>query len=128
MRLPPVNILIQEANITDPQFAITNPGFTLIFPLCGDHTSNQTAAYITRSNLYLCVTPRTDICDDPNLQVLDIGIDLIPSFFLLNIYNQCNVQTKIYTIPHALVPLPLPCRCVITGDLNAHHSLWNSLV
>jgi hypothetical protein len=74
------------------------------------------------------VIQRTDICDDPDLQVLEVGTDLIPSFFLLNIYNQHDPQTKIYTIPHALAPLPLPCRCVITGDLNAHHGLWNSLV
>jgi hypothetical protein len=121
-------ILIQEANITDPQFAITNPGFTLIIPPRGDQTSNQTAAYITRSNPYLCVTQRTDICDDPDLQVLEVGTDLIPSFFLLNIYNQRDPQTKIYTIPHALAPLPLPRRCIITGDLNAHYGLWNSLV
>jgi hypothetical protein len=121
-------ILIQEANITDPQFAITNPGFTLIIPPRGDQTSNRTAAYITRSNAYLHMTQRTDICDDPDLQVLEVGTDLIPSFFLLNIYNQRDPQTKIYTIPHALAPVPLPPRCVITGDLNAHHGLWNSLV
>jgi exonuclease III len=40
-------ILIQEANIIDPQFAITNPDFTLIIPPCSDQTSNRTAAYIT---------------------------------------------------------------------------------
>jgi hypothetical protein len=74
------------------------------------------------------MTQRTDIYDDPNLQVLEVGTDLIPSFFLLNIYNQCDPQTNIYTIPDALAPLPLPHRCVITGDLNTHHSLWNSLV
>jgi hypothetical protein len=121
-------ILIQEANITDPQFAITNPGFTLIIPPCGDQPSNRTAAYITRSNLYLRVTQRTDICDDPDLQVLEVGTDVIPSFFLLNIYNQRDPQTKIYTIPRTIAPLPLPRICVITGDLNAHHGLWNSLV
>jgi hypothetical protein len=74
------------------------------------------------------VIQRTNICDDPDLQVLEVGTDLIPSFFLLNIYNQRDPETKIYTIPHALAPLPLPRRCVITRDLNAHHSLWNSLV
>jgi hypothetical protein len=121
-------ILIQEANITDPQFSITNPGFTLIIPPRGDQTSNRIAVYITRSNPYLHVTQRTDICDDPDLQVLEVGTDLIPSFFLLNIYNQHNPQRKFYTIPRSLVPRPLPRRCVITGDLNAHHGLWNSLV
>jgi hypothetical protein len=28
----------------------------------------------------------------------------------------------------SLKSLPLPHRCVITGDLNAHHVLWNSAV
>jgi hypothetical protein len=74
------------------------------------------------------MTQRTDICDDPDLQVLKVGTDLIPSFFLLNIYNECDQQTKLFTIPCSLAPIPLPHRCIITRELNAHHGLWNSLV
>jgi endonuclease/exonuclease/phosphatase family metal-dependent hydrolase len=35
---------------------------------------------------------------------------------------------KLHTIPRALTPLSLPNPCIITGDLNANHTLWNSRV
>jgi hypothetical protein len=69
-----------------------------------------------------------DICDDPDLQILEVGTDLIPSFFLLNVYNEHDAASKLYTIPRTLPSLSLPRRCIITGDLNAHHALWNSQV
>jgi hypothetical protein len=119
-------ILLQEINITDPAFATTHPAFTLVLPPRGDRASNRTAAYINRTNPYLKVSQRTDICTDPDLQVLEVGTDLIPAFFLLNIYNERDPETQTYTIPRSLSPLSLPRRCVITGDLNAHHALWNS--
>jgi hypothetical protein len=57
-----------------------------------------------------------------------VGTDLIPSFFLLNVYNEHDPVTNLFTIPCSLTPLSLPRRCIITGDLNAHHALWNSRV
>jgi hypothetical protein len=83
-------------------------------------------AYVSRLNPHLKVTPRPDICSDPDLQVLEVQTDLIPKLYLLNIYNEYDRITKLHTIPRTLTPLSLPNRCIITGDLNAHHTLWNS--
>jgi hypothetical protein len=69
-----------------------------------------------------------DLCQDPDLQILEISTDLIPSFFLINIYNEHDPASNLYTVPRSLAPLSLPRRCIITGDLNEHHVLWNCQV
>jgi exonuclease III len=92
-------ILLQETNVTDPTYAVTDPNFMLVLPPRGDRRSKRTAAYISRMNPYLRVSQRTDICEDPDLQILEVGTDLIPSFFLLNIYNERYATSKLYTIP-----------------------------
>jgi hypothetical protein len=119
-------ILIQEVNITDPCYEVTHPNILLFKPPKGQRRSNRTRAYISRSNPFLQVTQRTDVCNDPDLQALEVSTTLIPSFLLLNIYNEHHPESSAYTIPRTLTPLTLPPRCIITGDLNAHHVLWNS--
>jgi hypothetical protein len=57
-----------------------------------------------------------------------VQTDLIATLYILNIYNEYDPQTKLHTIPCTLAPLSLPTRCIITGDLHAHHPLWNSRV
>jgi hypothetical protein len=121
-------ILIQEANITDSKYEVTHPNVILLKPLRGNRRSNCTAAYISHSNPYLKVTQSTDLCKDPDLQILEISTDLIPSFFLINIYNEHDSALKLYTVPRSLTPLSLPHRCIITGDLHANHALWNRQV
>jgi hypothetical protein len=121
-------ILVQEANITDIQYATTHPDFLLLCPPQGLHPINRTVAYISRLNPHLKVTPCPNICSDPDLQVLEVQTDLIPKLYLLNIYNEYDCTTKLHTIPHILIPLSLPNQCIITGDLNAHYMLWNSWV
>jgi hypothetical protein len=121
-------ILIQEVNITDPCYEVTHPSFLLVKPPKGQRRSNSTTAYISRSNPFLQVTQCTDVCNDPDLQALEVSTPLIPSFLLLNIYNEHHPESRTYTIPHSLTPLTLPPRCIITGDLNAHQGLWNSWV
>jgi hypothetical protein len=118
-------ILVQEANIKDIRYATTHPDFLLLLPPHGARPVNRTAAYISRLNPHLRVTPRPDICSDPDLQVLEVQTELIPKLYLLNIYNEYDRITKLHTMPRALMPLSLPNRCIITVDLNAHHTLWN---
>jgi hypothetical protein len=121
-------VLMQEVNVNDPRYATTHPDFLLLLPPRAHHKVTATAAYVSHLNPHIRVTPRPDVSGDPDLQVLEVSTTLIPSFYLLNIYNERDPRTKIYTIPRSLTPLPLPCRCMITGDLNAHHPLWNSHV
>jgi hypothetical protein len=121
-------ILVQEANIKDPRYATTHPNFLLLLPPCGAHSANRTAAYISHHNPHLQVTPRPDVYEDPNIQVLEIGTALIPPLYILNVYNEKEPSSQLYTIPRSLAQLILPQYCIITGDLNAHHPLWNSRV
>jgi hypothetical protein len=57
------------------------------------------AAYISRSNPYLRIAQCMDICDDPDLQILEVATDLIPPFLLLNVYNEHDPASNLYTIP-----------------------------
>jgi exonuclease III len=121
-------ILVQEVNIKDPRYATTHPDFLLLLPPHGDRKTNRTATYVSRHNPHLRVTPRPDICADPDIQVLEVGTPLIPPIYIINIYNEKYHPRTPYTIPRSLAQLVLPQRCIITGDLNAHHTLWNSRV
>jgi exonuclease III len=119
-------ILVQEANIKDPRYTTTHPDFLLLLPPRSARSANCMAAYISHHNPYLQVTPRPDMCKDPDIQVLEIGTALIPPLYILNVYNEKEPSSKLYTIPRSLAQLILPQHCIITGDLNTHHPLWNS--
>jgi hypothetical protein len=119
-------VLVQDAKIKDIQYATTHPDFILLLPPHGMRTVNRTATYISRVNPNLRVTPHPDICDDPDLQVLEVQMDLIPKLYLLNLYNEYNPLIQKHTIPCTLPHLPPLSRCIITGNLNMHHLLWNS--
>jgi hypothetical protein len=90
-------ILIQEVNITDPKYEVTHPNFLLVKPHKGWRRSNRTAAYISWSNPYLRAAQCMDICDDPDLQIFEVATDLIPPFLLLNVYNEHDPASNLYT-------------------------------
>jgi exonuclease III len=101
-------ILVQEANIEDTRYATTHPDFFLLLPPCGAHSANRTAAYISRHNPHLQVTPRLDMCEDPDIQVLEIRTALIPPMYILNVYNEKEPPSQLYTIPRSLAQMILP--------------------
>jgi hypothetical protein len=121
-------ILVQEVNIKDPRYATTYPDFLLLLPPCGDQKTNHTAAYISHHNPHLQVTPRPNVCVDPDIQVLEVATPLIPPIYIINIYNEKYNPMTPYTIPCSLAQLVLPQCYIITGNLNAHHPLWYSRV
>jgi hypothetical protein len=89
---------------------------------------NYIAAYISYHNPHLQVTPRPDICVDPDIQVLEVGTPLIPPIYIINIYNEKYNPISPYTIPCSLAQLVLSQYCIIIGNLNTQNPLWNSQV
>jgi hypothetical protein len=63
---------------------------------------NRIATYISHYNLHLQVTPRPDVCVDPDIQVLKVGTPLIPPIYIINIYNEKYNPMTPYTIPYSL--------------------------
>src|SRR5436189_470025 len=76
---------------------------------------------------------RSDICSDSDLLIIDI-IDKTKSFTetiqLINIYNEKsllenNNERTIERCLHTIIPAKYTIIC---GDMNAHHSWWNSKI
>jgi exonuclease III len=95
-------ILVQEVNIKNPRYTTTHPDFLLYLPPYSDQKMNCTATYISCHNPHLQVTPRPDICVDPDIQVLEVGTLLIPPIYIINIYNEKYNPMTPYTIPCSL--------------------------
>jgi hypothetical protein len=79
---------MQEVNIKDPRYAITHHDCLLLLLSWAYYKVTCTATYVSHLNPYIWVTPRLDVSRDPDLQVLKVSTTLIPSFYLLNIYNE----------------------------------------
>jgi hypothetical protein len=75
-------------------------------------------------------TPRPDIIDDPDCQVIDIRTANIEQFRVFNIYNKRQKTTPpgLYTMERLIdnIELSIIDRSLLVGDFNAHHHLWNS--
>ena len=88
-------------------------------------------AFITKRNTVdMTVTPRPEICQDSDVQVLDISINDLPNLLIFNVYNEKQIgsENHKYTVERKLSTVELPARAIICGDFNAHHSWWNSRV
>jgi hypothetical protein len=72
--------------------------------------------------------PRVTMCKNHDIQVLEIGNALILPLYILNMYNEKERPSQVYTIPQSLVQMILPQCYIIIGDLNTHYPLWNSQV
>src|SRR5436190_297955 len=76
---------------------------------------------------------RSDICSDSDLLVIDI-IDKTKSFTetiqLINIYNEKSLleNNNERTIERCLHTITPAKYTIICGDMNAHHSWWNSKI
>ena len=76
---------------------------------------------------------RSDICTDNDILIIDI-IDKTSSYSeviqLINIYNEKSLKedcTK-YTVKRKLHEIVPSKNTTLCGDLNAHHSWWNSTI
>ena len=92
-------------------------------------------AYIRKAT-NLTHTPRYDLCNDPDIQAIEIiGLE---TFLVYNIYNererdyapvptQDTIQNRgDYTIDRVLLNTRLRDPAILVGDFNLHHPRWNS--
>ena len=76
---------------------------------------------------------RSDICTDNDILIIDI-IDKTSSYSeviqLINIYNEKSLKEDCteYTVKRKLHEIVPSKNTILCGDLNAHHSWWNSTI
>jgi len=122
-------ILIQEPHSRIGSNPVSHPSFTLYTPPSLPNHPIRTVAYVRKNHPSLVITPRPDICNDPDVQVLQIQTAAIPTTTLFNIYNQRlprSFHPRLRTDAHTLSNIQFPPRSILAGDFNAHHPWWNS--
>lgn len=131
-------VLLQEPySPRGPQgfIGLSHPAYHLVLPQPSQGPSQiqvkpRVLTYI-RKALQLAYTPRYDLQQDPDIQILQIFLDSEP-FFIINIYNERerlpeNQQGQ-YTVERALQLIQLQGPILLIGDFNLHHPWWNSRV
>ena len=68
------------------QKTISHPSFTFIMPKIANYRS-RVAIFVTNGNSKLQCTPRTDLIDDSDMQIIEITIDKVRKVQIFNIYN-----------------------------------------
>ena len=87
------------------------------------------AIFVTKCNPKLQCTPRTDLIDDSDMQIIEITIDEVRKVQIINIYNEKSQNDReTYTTDRLLIKYQPTStdQFVICGDFNAHHNWWNS--
>ena len=97
---------------------IKYPAYTTILPFKEDP---RVVVYIRKTS-YIRYNLRLDLIDDPDILVLEINNPNIKPFYIINIYNELNIN-KERTIERALLPLKLDKPTLLIGDFNSHHPL-----
>ena len=85
----------------------------------------RTFTYVKRRSGF-SITLRTDIIEDPDIQILDVFQLGHPTTTIINIYN--DAPSKQNSILFRLRHLDLPHNhpVIISGDFNLHHPLWSA--
>ena len=119
-------ILIQE-----PWFhklsgrTITHPAFQQLIPTTPHNTRPRVMAYLNTKSTHFRIHQRPDILIDQDTQVLEITSDYHPNTLIYNIYNEQD-QNNHWTLNRIHERIQVTQHTIITGDMNAHHPLWNS--
>ena len=86
---------------------------------------SRVAIFVTKGNLKLQSTPRTDLIDDFDMQIIEITIDEVRKVQIFNIYNEKSQSDReTYTIDRLLIEYQPTStdKFVICGDFNAYHN------
>ena len=125
-------ILFQEPWVhEDNTTTISHAAFYCIMPDCQDIRPRVMIFARKQSRYQFCL--RSDLCSDRDLLIIDIT-DKTGSFSetiqLLNIYNERSIEENgpERTIERYLHKIEPHEYTIICGDMNAHHSWWNSRI
>ena len=93
-------VLFQEPWSRD-QKTISHPSFTCIMPKIATYRSRD-AIFVTNGNSKLQCTPRTDLIDDSDMQIIEITIDEVRkvqifNFYFFYLFIKC-IQPKVMTL------------------------------
>ena len=117
-------ILIQEPRIADDlSFQGGHPAFDTLMPPTRSGEKPRVMAFISKSHPYLKVGPRPDLCDDPDIQILEVSTPAITPFYIINIYNE--KRNDQWTLERSFSQFNIPPRSILAGDFNTHHESWN---
>jgi hypothetical protein len=91
------------------------------------HTEHcpQKITFSLKTNQHLQISLQPNICNDEDIQVLNISTPTIDPIYPFNIYNQSPQYNRklLYTVERKLQHIILQERIFFTGDYNANH-LW----
>src|SRR5437588_4175446 len=106
--------------------SISHPSFHQLISTT-THRS-RTLTYVSSTNPYLKGSLQPNICNDEDIQVIQISTPNIELIFLFNIYNESppHDSTLPYTVERILKHNTLPERTILGGDFNAYHLWWKS--
>ena len=82
-----IDIVLFQESWTRDQKTISHPSFTCIMPKIEAYRS-RVAIFVTKCNSKLQCTPRTDLIDDTDMQIIQITIDEVRKVHIINIYNE----------------------------------------
>ena len=87
---------------------------------------SKTMTFVLKKSA-LKITPRPDISNDSDVQVLHITDIDIDDCMIINIYNEKNQlsTSNEYTIDRALTKVELSTNSIICDSFNAHYAWWN---
>ena len=84
---------------------------------------SKTMTFVLKKSA-LKITPRSDISNDSDIQILHITDIDIDDCIIINLYNEKNqlLTSNEYTIEQSLIKIKLSANSIICGDFNAHHA------
>ena len=115
-------VLLQESWIENDNISISHSALEKI-TFNNDNQTNVKARIMTfiSKSLNINCTPRYNIFNDSNIQVLDISSS-IENFMIFNIYNERNQgENQEYTIERKVIRLDIPKNAIICKNFNAQH-------
>ena len=117
-------VLLQESWIENNNISISHPAFMKV-AWTEKNVKARIMTFISKkANLNLNCTPRYDISNDSDIQMLEITSN-IEDFMIFNIYNEKSQdENQEYTIERKLTSIDIFEKAIICEDFNAHVTLF----